>query len=430
MEESSSLPNLFEDAASVRSSTSRSSSVRRAMMGPEEKIAELEQEMRLLKWHKVANAAALKAALIRTKKLRSTSKEELRKQMLREKALWMRQVIEEEQQKPLHMNEDFVRKFVEHEKEKEERLEKEVWRNISTLSRLKEALSQRELTQRRQSVYRRKRRDLLQRSRILTGGDDWNGSKRLQDRGGSKISHASLHTQISEEKSVVSESAKVVERKGDEEKAKVQSNIMTSLDKLVQLENRISTLEDEGTLMIRQRLAAGRPTANRTSSKAGWRKRRVGGATPAEPSKTMYSTSMQRLSKRERGVRINSWLKKRDARKKSQRRALRRRNERLRQRSERRQRPAESRGGLKKGQTQSRRTFKDIKREYDKKRENVRKTLRSARAKESKTLEADREAGPATDALLPSIRGKRGSRLNRSTRLKTRAQGGVRRRAW
>ena len=62
-------------------------------------ISGLEQEMKLLSWHKVANDAALKAALIRTKKLRSTSKDTLHKQRLREKALWMRQIIEEEQQK-------------------------------------------------------------------------------------------------------------------------------------------------------------------------------------------------------------------------------------------------------------------------------------------------------------------------------------------
>ena len=33
-------------------------------------IEELEQEMKLLHWHKLANEAALKAALIRTKKLK------------------------------------------------------------------------------------------------------------------------------------------------------------------------------------------------------------------------------------------------------------------------------------------------------------------------------------------------------------------------
>ena len=34
--------------------------------------AELEQEMKLLQWHKLANEAALKAALIRTKRLKES----------------------------------------------------------------------------------------------------------------------------------------------------------------------------------------------------------------------------------------------------------------------------------------------------------------------------------------------------------------------
>ena len=36
-------------------------------------IKELEQEMKLLHWHKLANEGALKAALIRTKKLKAAS---------------------------------------------------------------------------------------------------------------------------------------------------------------------------------------------------------------------------------------------------------------------------------------------------------------------------------------------------------------------
>ena len=50
---------------------------------PEERIAELEREMRLLSWHKVANNAAMKAAIIRTRKLKHTDKEALHKERLR-----------------------------------------------------------------------------------------------------------------------------------------------------------------------------------------------------------------------------------------------------------------------------------------------------------------------------------------------------------
>ena len=63
-------------------------------------IEELEQEMKLLHWHKLANEAALKAALIRTKKLKESSNNPLAAvESRRERAQWMQQIIEEEQNK-------------------------------------------------------------------------------------------------------------------------------------------------------------------------------------------------------------------------------------------------------------------------------------------------------------------------------------------
>lgn len=54
-------------------------------------MEELEAEMKLLNWHKLANEAALKAALIRTKKLRKMDKSPPSKS-LQDKAAWMQQV--------------------------------------------------------------------------------------------------------------------------------------------------------------------------------------------------------------------------------------------------------------------------------------------------------------------------------------------------
>jgi hypothetical protein len=66
---------LAESAAppvdSLRSGAASTRSVRKA---PLSQLAELEQEMKLLQWHKLANEAALKAALIRTKKLKREQK--------------------------------------------------------------------------------------------------------------------------------------------------------------------------------------------------------------------------------------------------------------------------------------------------------------------------------------------------------------------
>ena len=62
-------------------------------------MEELEQEMKLLHWHKLANEAALKAALIRTRKLKKVEGEDARREALQERAEWMQQIIEEARQK-------------------------------------------------------------------------------------------------------------------------------------------------------------------------------------------------------------------------------------------------------------------------------------------------------------------------------------------
>jgi hypothetical protein len=90
-------------------------------------IEELEAEMKLLHWHKLANEAALKAALIRSKRLKAKDnvvvQQTARQQ---ERALWIQKVLEEENQKPLQVTDDFVRTHVDREKKDEERLANEV----------------------------------------------------------------------------------------------------------------------------------------------------------------------------------------------------------------------------------------------------------------------------------------------------------------
>ena len=60
----------------------------------------------------------------------------------RERAQWMQQIIEEEQNKPLEVNEDFILKYEKQEREEEERLEEEVQRHINSLQRIKSNLKQ------------------------------------------------------------------------------------------------------------------------------------------------------------------------------------------------------------------------------------------------------------------------------------------------
>ena len=76
-------------------------------------LDELEQEMKLLQWHKLANEAALKAALIRTRKLKREQQSEsvATREALEEKAAWMQQIVEEEHSKPLQVDAAYTAEF-------------------------------------------------------------------------------------------------------------------------------------------------------------------------------------------------------------------------------------------------------------------------------------------------------------------------------
>ena len=100
--------------------------------------------MKLLHWHKLANEAALKAALIRTKRLRDKDKQVMSQSKAAEKAAWMQRVVEEEQMKPLEVTDDFIRQYEQQERAESEKLEAEVERHIKNLQQLKQNLTERE----------------------------------------------------------------------------------------------------------------------------------------------------------------------------------------------------------------------------------------------------------------------------------------------
>ncbi len=108
----------------------RTSPARSTMLSGSRKptvIEELEQEMKLLHWHKLANEAALKAALIRSKRMKAKDNPVIQQSnQQQERALWVQKTLEEEQQKPLQVTDDFVKGHKEREARDEQRLASEV----------------------------------------------------------------------------------------------------------------------------------------------------------------------------------------------------------------------------------------------------------------------------------------------------------------
>jgi len=204
-------------------------------------MEELEQEMKLLHWHKLANEAALKAALIRTRKLRKAEGEEARREALQERAEWMQQIIEDEQSKPLEVDNEFIKEYERREALEEERLDAEVQRHISCLKNLRKNLKNREETRSRNMKYKMDREALAATS---------NGSA-----GEGKQPETQPKQQISG----------------------TLSKVIHSLDKLVDLEKRISNLEHD-------------------TGGVGFAKKKTPGFV-GEPSKTFYAVQVKKDSK-------------------------------------------------------------------------------------------------------------------------------------
>ena len=227
-------------------------------------IDALEQELKLLHWHKLANEAALKAALIRTKKLKDADSGRAVVETRKETAQWMQQIIEEEQSKPLEVTEDFILKYEAQQREDEERLEEEVQRHIKSLQRIKINLKNKEEMRRRTLLYRKKRKQLMEASRGGGGGISMRPPALDDDN-----DHFELPG-----------GATPIPNLGQSGAGGMQgtlSKVISSLDKLVDLEKRIARLETD---------VDGEGGHRRTDIKFTKRRQE---ATPTAPARNVFS---------------------------------------------------------------------------------------------------------------------------------------------
>lgn len=145
----SKLPAVLASARSGHSGRSAATKYSAGGCGgsgnPSKTMDNLRAEIKLLHWHKLANEAALKAALLKTKKNKAQGVGSARPVLamstlamsIDERAAWMQQVIEEEKSKPLQVTKDFVSKYEEQERETEGRLDSEVAGHIRSLRNLR-----------------------------------------------------------------------------------------------------------------------------------------------------------------------------------------------------------------------------------------------------------------------------------------------------
>lgn len=102
----------------------------------------------------LANEAALKAALIRTKKMKQIDSKNPPRETLKDKAEWMQQIIEEEQAKPLQVGKDYIIKYEEEEKKNEAALQRQVEHHVNCLKNLRSSIERRETIKERKANFK------------------------------------------------------------------------------------------------------------------------------------------------------------------------------------------------------------------------------------------------------------------------------------
>lgn len=185
----------------------------------------IQAELKLLEWHKLANDAALKAALMQTKNLRETTPE-VNATTNAANTKRIRQVITNEQTKPLEVTKDFVLKYEQKEIENSDRLTEQVERHISTLRSIREKLENKLELKERINDYRDWKKDFSKKKNAVMNGQTL-----------ASLGPTATRTSRSQEGT----------GSGDMDQSKGPTTelatVLDSLNKLAQLENRITDLE-------------------------------------------------------------------------------------------------------------------------------------------------------------------------------------------
>eukprot|EP01029_Cantina_marsupialis_P028853 TRINITY_DN778088_c0_g1_i1.p1 TRINITY_DN778088_c0_g1~~TRINITY_DN778088_c0_g1_i1.p1 ORF type:complete len:380 (-),score=105.97 TRINITY_DN778088_c0_g1_i1:235-1374(-) len=120
---------------------------------PGDKSYDLDKLLKVIRWHQLANDAALKAALIESKIAKEKGKRQSTAKRNEARMQMMSQILEEEQQKPLEFNVQFVLDILEKEKVEHERVEQSIQRKIDILAKIKERLEDRQEIRERTKRY-------------------------------------------------------------------------------------------------------------------------------------------------------------------------------------------------------------------------------------------------------------------------------------
>ena len=109
-------------------------------------------ELRMLNWYKLANEAAMKAALVKQKRFKEVPRYNPAAERVRQRASWMEQVIAEEQNKPLELPADKYAKLLQQEAADRQKQAEKSHERYRKIRELKHDLEDKEM---RKVQYRR-----------------------------------------------------------------------------------------------------------------------------------------------------------------------------------------------------------------------------------------------------------------------------------
>mmetsp|Transcript_21815 Transcript_21815/g.19875 ORF Transcript_21815/g.19875 Transcript_21815/m.19875 type:complete len:550 (+) Transcript_21815:39-1688(+) len=224
---------------------------------PLSKREQLEAELKLLQWHKLANDAAIKAALVQSKSIRKTA--DFMKTQTKtndtnlkhslDNSSWIKKVIENEKVKPLEVSRDYVINYEKKERETAERLAANVDRHISTLKTLRDKIESRGETVSRSLAYREWQKNFVAKKNAVLQGKSLDEVS-LPTTSSSNIKRdiyrvSNTAPSISDTKidAEINRYNNIQNDKTQSGQSKDLSAVLDSLHKLSQLESRITSLE-------------------------------------------------------------------------------------------------------------------------------------------------------------------------------------------
>ena len=211
------------------------------------KKEQIEAELKLLEWHKLANESAIKAAIMQSKQLKQIIPVKPPNHTI-DDAKWMRSVIDQEHKKPLEATKQFVLEYEQREQENNERLAIQVAKHVDTLNTLRNKLQARSTMKASQDEYRQWKKDFSTKKNAIMIG------KTLQDLDNEGKGSTDIEP-------VQNQPRQPLNIKGA---SKELGTVLDSLSRLAELERRITTLEKDNE--YDQLLEKEKPAVNQRTS--------------------------------------------------------------------------------------------------------------------------------------------------------------------